>query len=105
MAINKKRNLKDKMANLANSRWSKKRKNDELDGLDENYNDLEMDFNNLSIIEDEGTKRFLGIQCEVSKRDFETQTSYYVKKQLWTKYIDKAKMFILLANLLTILRS
>jgi hypothetical protein len=80
MATNKKRIFKDKMANLANARWSKKPKIDETDVLDESNNDL--DFNSLSIIEDEGIKRSLGIQCEVSKRDFNTQTSYNAKKQL-----------------------
>jgi len=101
----KKRILKDKMANLANARWSKKPNIDEPDVLDENNNDLELDFNSLSIIEDDGIKRSLGIQCEVSKRDFSTQTSYNDKKLLGTKYVDKAKTFILLANLLTIFRS
>jgi hypothetical protein len=50
------------MANLANARWSKKPNIDEPDVLEENNNDLELDFNSLSIIEDDGIKRSLGIQ-------------------------------------------
>ena len=105
MAPNKKNIKKDKMSNLSNARWSKKRKNETPADLDENNNDIETDFNNLSMIEDDGSKCSVAIQCDVSKRDFETQTSYNAKTKLWTNYIDLSKKFILLANILTIIRS
>ena len=65
------------MSNLSNARWSKKRKNETP--ADENNNDIETYFNNLSMIEDDGSKCSVAIQCDVSKRDFETQTSYNAK--------------------------
>ena len=80
MAPNKKQNFKDKMTNLANTRWEKKRKNEAQADLDENNNYIETDFNNLSITEEDGSKCSVSIQCEVLKRDFGTQTSYNTKK-------------------------
>jgi hypothetical protein len=93
------------MANLIESRWSKKQKIEAEDDLDENNNVIETNLNDLSIVEDDESKCTVAVQCDVSKRDVGTQSSCRDCKKLWKSYIEHDKKFILLANLLIILRS
>ena len=93
------------MTSLVNSRWSKKPKLEEDDKVDENNNLNETILSNLSIVEGNEIKCDVAVQCEISKRDISCQSSSSDSKKLWNCYFENEKKFILLANLLTILRS